>query len=132
MKGLEITESSDVRLTGNEKQQLEDGLRILARIIARAVLRERSLLERSQRGGRFDSAERTNLASIVRQPHEPLTVTVKEAAKILGLSRNSVYAAVHTGQIPSIRVGKRVFVPRVALERMLSQADSRSSDHCRH
>lgn len=45
--------------------------------------------------------------------------TVDETAKILGLSRASAFAGVSRGEIPSIRVGKRLIVPRRALEKML-------------
>jgi excisionase family DNA binding protein len=50
---------------------------------------------------------------------ERLTLTVAEVAARLGLSRNGAYEAVWAGQIPSIRIGRRVLVPRAALERML-------------
>lgn len=48
-----------------------------------------------------------------------LTVTVPEAGEMLGLSRNLAYEAVGRGEIPSIRIGKRLVVPRAALDRML-------------
>ncbi len=47
------------------------------------------------------------------------TVTVAEAAKLLGISRNSAYRAVSVGEIPSIRLGHRLVIPKAALERML-------------
>jgi excisionase family DNA binding protein len=50
------------------------------------------------------------------------TFTVPEAAEILGVSRWSAYQAVHNNEIPSIWVGRRCLVPRVALERMLDGA----------
>jgi len=50
-----------------------------------------------------------------------LTLTVEEAARMLGLSRGSVYEAAHSGDIPTIRIGRRILVPRVALERMLER-----------
>ena len=50
---------------------------------------------------------------------ERLVLTVEEAAKILNLSRASAYQGVAHGEIPSIRVGRRILVPRQALERML-------------
>jgi excisionase family DNA binding protein len=50
---------------------------------------------------------------------ERLTLTVEEAAATLGISRAFAYAAVQRGEIPSIRIGRRVLVPRAALERML-------------
>lgn len=53
---------------------------------------------------------------------EKLTHTVEEAGRLLGLSRNSAYAAAHTGELPTIRLGKRLLVPKAALERLLESA----------
>jgi excisionase family DNA binding protein len=50
------------------------------------------------------------------------TVTVLEAAEILGVGRNQAYEGVKNGQIPVIRIGKRLLVPMAALERMLQGA----------
>ena len=50
---------------------------------------------------------------------ERATMDVGEAAKLLGLSRNAAYAAVAAKQIPSLRLGRRIVIPRAALERML-------------
>jgi excisionase family DNA binding protein len=49
-----------------------------------------------------------------------LTITVDEAAQKLGICRNAAYAAVKSGELPSIKIGRRVLVPLVALEKMLS------------
>lgn len=51
---------------------------------------------------------------------EPLAYSVPEVAQRLGLARSTAYDAVGRGEIPTIRVGRRLLVPRVALERMLS------------
>ena len=49
------------------------------------------------------------------------TVSVEEAAKILGYSRNTAYEAVKSGQLPVIRIGgRKIRVPKVALERILA------------
>ena len=53
---------------------------------------------------------------------ERLTYTVEEAGRLLGLSRNSTYEAARTGELPTIRLGRRVLVPRAALERLLESA----------
>ncbi len=47
------------------------------------------------------------------------TVSVEEAAAILGLSRNPAYEAVGRGEIPSIRLGRSIKVPSASLRRML-------------
>ncbi len=51
---------------------------------------------------------------------EKKTYTVPEAAEALGIGRNAAYEAARTGQLPTIRIGKRILVPVAALERMLS------------
>ena len=51
---------------------------------------------------------------------ERLTVTVPEAAQLLGVSRMTAYSAVREGSIPSVRIGRRLLVPRAALERLLT------------
>lgn len=48
-----------------------------------------------------------------------LTLTVEEAAEILGISRAFAYNLVKTEQLPSVRLGRRLVVPRRALERLL-------------
>ena len=51
---------------------------------------------------------------------ESLTVTVPQAARLLGIGRNSAYVAIERGDIPHVRIGKRIVVPRAALERLLA------------
>ena len=48
-----------------------------------------------------------------------LVYTVKEAASLLGISRSFASEAVQSGQIPSMRIGRRILVPKTALERFL-------------
>jgi excisionase family DNA binding protein len=50
------------------------------------------------------------------------TLTIEEAAKGLGISKASAYEAARTGELPTIKIGKRILVPVVALERMLEGA----------
>lgn len=49
----------------------------------------------------------------------PLTLTVEEAARILRCGRSATYAAVKSGEIPSIRVGRSIRVPRHQLFALL-------------
>jgi excisionase family DNA binding protein len=50
---------------------------------------------------------------------------VEEAGRLLRLSRGSAYEAARTGQIPTIRIGRRLLVPRAALLRMLDAAGTK-------
>jgi excisionase family DNA binding protein len=52
-------------------------------------------------------------------PGERVTFTVEEVAKRLGISRNFAYDCVNRGEIPAVRIGRRLLVPKVALEKML-------------
>ena len=54
---------------------------------------------------------------------ERFTLSVPEAAKLLGIGKNLAYEAVQRGEIPSIKVGRRLLIPRVALEQMLAEAN---------
>lgn len=51
----------------------------------------------------------------------PPTLTIEECASVLRLSRGSAYEAARTGQIPTIRIGRRLLVPRAMLLRMLGE-----------
>lgn len=50
-----------------------------------------------------------------------LTLTVGETAKLLGIGRQLAYDRVKTGEIPVIKVGRRLLVPRRALEKLLDE-----------
>jgi excisionase family DNA binding protein len=49
------------------------------------------------------------------------TVTIEEAAPIIGVSRGSAYAAAQSGEIPTLRIGRRLVVPVAALRRLLGE-----------
>jgi len=51
-----------------------------------------------------------------------LTYLVPEAGELLGLSRPASYAAAKRGDIPTIRIGRLLRVPKAALDQMLAQA----------
>ena len=58
-----------------------------------------------------------------RKPAVPLalaaTMTIEDAARELGISRHTAYRCARDGQIPTIRLGRRLVVPRVRLEALL-------------
>ena len=128
MRRLEVSGTSNDYLSEDEKRQLEDAVRILARMITRVILNEKLLVERPQYKEYRDSAVRTYQVTAAGSPDEPLTLSVQTTARMLGLSRASAYEAIRTGQIPSIRFGRRIVVPRAALNRMISQADNCKPD----
>jgi excisionase family DNA binding protein len=56
------------------------------------------------------------------QKNVKLVYGVPEAGAMLGLSRNSSYAAAKRGDLPIIKIGKLIRVPKAAFDRMLSEA----------
>ncbi len=50
------------------------------------------------------------------------TLTVTEAAQCLGLGRNTTYDLISKGKLPSVRLGRRILIPKDALDRLLSEA----------
>ena len=61
-------------------------------------------------------------------PTESLVLTVGETAKLLRLSKTTVYDQIRQGTIPNIRLGKRILVPRAALMRKLDEGVRQQSD----
>jgi excisionase family DNA binding protein len=59
---------------------------------------------------------------------ERVTMTVNEAAVRLGISRGSAYAAARRGELPAIRLNRRIVVPRVAFQRWLESAATGSGE----
>ena len=72
-------------------------------------------------GTSSSAAQGSRVTSGVAAPVEQrLVYTVEEAATLLGISRSFAYEAVQRGDIPSMRIGRRILVPKAALERFLA------------
>jgi excisionase family DNA binding protein len=52
------------------------------------------------------------------------TLTVEETANLLGISRWLVQQAVRRGELPVVRIGRRILIPRARLNAMLAGQDS--------
>ncbi|MCK1493464.1 helix-turn-helix domain-containing protein [Bradyrhizobium sp. 180] len=48
-----------------------------------------------------------------------------EAGQMLGLTKNGAYAAAKRGEIPTIRIGRLLKVPKAAFDKMLEEAGAR-------
>jgi excisionase family DNA binding protein len=55
------------------------------------------------------------------------TVSVREAGLLLGLSERSAYRAVGRGEIPVLRVGRRLMVPTARLRQLVGIDEARAS-----
>lgn len=45
--------------------------------------------------------------------------SVEEAAKLLGVGRNTAYNAANSGDLPSIRIGRSIKIPKAALTKFM-------------
>lgn len=64
---------------------------------------------------------------LLPDPRERPTVTVPEAGELLGLSRATAYESAGRGELPTIRMGRRLLVPTAGLLRLL-HLDERDPD----
>jgi excisionase family DNA binding protein len=58
--------------------------------------------------------------SLAAPVEDRLVFSVPEAAKLLGVSRSYAYEAIANGDIPAIHIGRRILVPKAALQKLLS------------
>jgi excisionase family DNA binding protein len=67
--------------------------------------------------------EVTSRKTTVRGPKKPvsdrLVYTIGEAARLLGLGRNAAYQAAARGELPTIKLGRLLRVPKAALHRLV-------------
>lgn len=53
-------------------------------------------------------------------PTDRPTLSIAETADLLGISRWLVQQAVRDGSLPSMRVGRRILIPKVQLDALLA------------
>jgi excisionase family DNA binding protein len=56
------------------------------------------------------------------------TLTIEEAARVLGVSRGVAYDSARRGELPVIRLGRRLLVPKARLEDLLGGDVERNGD----
>ena len=50
--------------------------------------------------------------------NQPILLSVRQASCLLGVGMTFTWDLVHRGQLPSVRLGRRVLIPRAAIERL--------------
>jgi excisionase family DNA binding protein len=55
---------------------------------------------------------------------EKKTLSIIEAGRALGIGRSAAYEAAKSGQLPTIRIGRRLLVPVPLFERLLDSSAS--------
>lgn len=75
-------------------------------------------------------ARSTRLMREARLQSLPDVLTISQTARFLGIGRNTAYEAARRGELPCLRIGKRILVPKQALEqRLASTLRSSTTDH---
>lgn len=72
--------------------------------------------------GAIGLLECTQTAWRLHVEQERMTMSVEEAAAVLGISRALAYELVRRGELPRLRLGRRVVIPRRALENLVASA----------
>jgi len=57
---------------------------------------------------------------------EKQTLTVPEVAIALGIGRNNAYELIAQNKLPYLRLGRRLVVPKAALDKLLAEAGQSS------
>ena len=65
--------------------------------------------------------------------NEKLTLSVEEAGKLLGVSRQVAYQLIHRSDFPTLHIGRRILVPKKQLEiwmdRQVNGEEEPSDEH---
>jgi len=62
---------------------------------------------------------RKGLEMTLDELKDKTTISVEEAAPILGISRGAAYQAAKTGELPTLRIGRRIVVPVIPLLKLI-------------
>ena len=71
-----------------------------------------------------------NSTSQQSSPGTKMTLSVREAAELIGISKPKMYELIHSNEIPSIHVGKKIVIARQALKDWLSEGDTNGKKAC--
>lgn len=53
---------------------------------------------------------------------QPITVSINDAAKALGLGRTSIYVLIREGRLDIVKLGRRTLVKVASLRRLMGEA----------
>ena len=58
------------------------------------------------------------------QQDAPLLLSVRQAAALLGIGTTLCWEMVYSKQLPTVRFGRRVLIPRIAVERLAGVSET--------
>ena len=59
----------------------------------------------------------------------PLLIAVPDAARLLGIGTTLAWDLVRGGDLPSVKLGRRVLIPRAVLERLAHADETQATGH---
>ena len=107
METTALTDNKTVMYTSEQVQQMLD-------MVVRSL---------SNQGQKSAPVDLDNVINQVTPSDAKITLTVTEAANMLGISLPKMYEIVRMGRIPSIRVGKKIVLARQAILDWLKEGD---------
>lgn len=107
METIALTDNKLVMYTSEQVQQMLD-------MVVRSL---------SRQGLNNAPVNLDNVINQVTPSDAKITLTVTEAAEMLGISLPKMYEIVRMGRIPSIRVGKKIVISQQAVLDWLKEGD---------
>ena len=71
-----------------------------------------------------------NSTSQQSSPGTKMTLSVREAAELIGISKPSMYEVVRTGKVRSVKVGKKILISRQSLMDWLKKGENYGAEAC--
>jgi hypothetical protein len=75
-------------------------------------LRSNGIFQEARMDVEVKRGRRKRRPSIKAPASERIAYGIPEAGALIGLGRNSAYAAAKAGEIPTVKIGSRLFVPK--------------------
>ena len=91
---------------------------------------EMLFLKFTQQAPTAPAAHLDNSISQQPLPGTKMTLSVSEAAKMIGISKPKVYDLVREEQLPGIHVGKKIVIPKQAVIDWLSRGVNNGEETC--
>ena len=107
MESTALIQNNPVMYTSEQVQQMLD-------MVVRSL---------SRQGQNHAPVDLDNVINQVTPSDAKITLTVSEAADMLGISLPKMYEVVRMGRIPSIRVGKKIVISRQAVLDWIKEGD---------
>lgn len=67
---------------------------------------------------------------MVTENKEKLCYNVYDLVDLLGISISSVYKGINSGDIPHVKIGQRILIPKKMLDEFLSKKAKASAGSC--